>query len=747
MSTDDPDWWLAKCKDSTRVGYVPSNYISENMLHQPNSKSDSSNKWSYSHHPVFIAKYSYSPRKKNELGFKEGDLFYIMNTDDPNWWLGKNKDLSGQVGYIPSNYIVKFGGNQIRVPQNQLKVADAEERKNPDSELIAYPPCVAKYSYSPRRESELGFNKGEKLYVINTDDANWWLAGQMGCIPSSYVSEFRTDQLQNESKANDSDRETNRKLEAVKACNLNYPLFIAKSNYSPRRDNELGFKEGDLMYVVNSEDCNWWIAGRVGYIPSNYVSLIDSNNSDRSFFGTNIDSSNYPLFIAKYNYTARTDFDLSFKKGDLLHIVRVDDDGWWLARRSNSQEGCIPSSYVKEYKSLLDAEDWYFGAISFKHAEEVLMQAPNDHGSFLICDCKKASSGFTLVVRVKSTIKRWRIDKSSNKKYFIHPDTAFESLQQLVEYYTEHTGEFSFEIIKTPCVPTEVYRTAGLSKATNKAWQIQRNSLKLCKKIDTGNFGEMWEAVWNNGTPVIVNTLNPGTITVSDFLKEATVMKQLRHRNVVQLYAVCVEEEPIYVVTELMEHGNLQDYLRGDGRALQLPQLINMGAQVAAGMAYLENNTYIHGNVTARSVFVSEHLICRIGDFGVINALAKDPSIKLTNTTPATKWAAPEVLLSSIFTVKSDVWSFGIFLHELVTYGQLPYHDKKDENLIEELKRGYRIPRPTNCPEQLHKIMIKCWNEDANSRPTFETLQWQLEEFFIDDVLYAVTTSTPYLPQ
>ena len=390
---------------------------------------------------------------------------------------------------------------------------------------------------------------------------------------------------------------------------------------------------------------------------------------------------------------------------------------------------------------------WYFGAISFKHAEEVLMQAPNDHGSFLICDCKKASSGFTLVVRVKSTIKRWRIDKSSNKKYFIHPDTAFESLQQLVEYYTEHTGEFSFEIIKTPCVPTEVYRTAGLSKATNKAWQIQRNSLKLCKKIDTGNFGEMWEAVWNNGTPVIVNTLNPGTITVSDFLKEATVMKQLRHRNVVQLYAVCVEEEPIYVVTELMEHGNLQDYLRGDGRALQLPQLINMGAQVAAGMAYLENNTYIHGNVTARSVFVSEHLICRIGDFGVINALAKDPSIKLTNTTPATKWAAPEVLLSSIFTVKSDVWSFGIFLHELVTYGQLPYHDKKDENLIEELKRGYRIPRPTNCPEQLHKIMIKCWNEDANSRPTFETLQWQLEEFFIDDVLYAVTTSTPYLPQ
>ena len=322
---------------------------------------------------------------------------------------------------------------------------------------------------------------------------------------------------------------------------------------------------------------------------------------------------------------------------------------------------------------------------------------------------------------------------------------TFESLPQLVAYHTMHTGEFLFEIMKTPCVPTEVQRTVGLSKAANKAWKIQRSSLKFCKKTDSGNFGEVWEAMWNNTTPVIVNTLNPGTITVSDFLKEATVMKQLRHRNVVQLYAVCVEEEPMYVVTELTGHGNLRDYLRGDGRALQLPQLINMGAQVAAGMAYLEKNTCIHGNLAARSIFVSQHLICRIGDFGIMNILSEKAREEYIKS--KTKWSAPEVLKVSCVTTKSDVWSFGVLLYEVVTHGHMPYPEMSNCQVQEKLQTGYRMSCPAGCPVQLHKIMMKCWISDADYRPTFETLQWQLEEFFIDDVLYEATVATPYLLQ
>jgi len=400
---------------------------------------------------------------------------------------------------------------------------------------------------------------------------------------------------------------------------------------------------------------------------------------------------------------------------------------------------------------LCHTNSWYFGAIPSKHAEELLLQAPNDHGSFLIHDSANTFNGYTLVSRDEITLQKHKIGKDSSGKYFVdkyshNEKKCFESLQKLVAYHTKKatTEKVPLEI-KSPCIVPEESRTVGLSKITNKAWEIQRSSLKLCKKIDAGNFGEVWEAMWNNTTPVIVNTLNPGTITMSVFLWEATVIKQLRHRNVVQLYAVCVEEEPIYVVTEPTKHGNLRDYLQGDGHTLQLPQLISMGAQVAAGMAYLEKSTHIHGNLAAKSIFVSQHLICRIGDFGIINALSEETSKELIRINA--KWLAPEVLKFSPVTTKSDVWSFGVLLYEVVTYGCFPYPGMNNDEVHDALQTGYRMQCPMGCPEQLHKIMRRCWHNDADCRPTFETLQWQLEEFFIDDVLYAATAATPYLPQ
>ena len=118
MSTEDPDWWLAQSKTSAQVGYVPSNYVTKNAnLIEQNMSPQQDMEMSHSaDHPIYIAKFSYSPRRKTELGFKEGDKLFIINTDDPDRWLGKNKDdFSGQVGYIPSNYVVEFEGNQLSV--------------------------------------------------------------------------------------------------------------------------------------------------------------------------------------------------------------------------------------------------------------------------------------------------------------------------------------------------------------------------------------------------------------------------------------------------------------------------------------------------------------------------------------------------------------------------------------------------------------------------------------------------------
>lgn len=102
-----------------------------------------------------------------------------------------------------------------------------------------------------------------------------------------------------------------------------------------------------------------------------------------------------------------------------------------------------------------------------------------------------------------------------------------------------------------------------------------------------------------------------------DFLAEAQIMKKLRNCKLIQLYAVCTVEEPIYIVTELMKNGSLLDYLQGKGKGLKLQQLIDMAAQIATGMAYLESQNYIHRDLAARNVLVADNNVVKIADFGL----------------------------------------------------------------------------------------------------------------------------------
>ena len=287
--------------------------------------------------------------------------------------------------------------------------------------------------------------------------------------------------------------------------------------------------------------------------------------------------------------------------------------------------------------------------------------------------------------------------------------------------------------LKAPCLISEKPQTTGLSKEANEAWEIDRKSIRFVKKLGAGQFGEVWMGIWNGTTEVAVKTLKPGTMGAEEFLEEAALMKKLRHQKLIQLYAVCTKEEPIYIITELMKHGSLLEYLIGDGRSLKLPQLIDMGAQVVAGMAYLEDKNYIHRDLAARNILVGENLICKVAVFGLARVIDEDIYEAHTGAKFPIKWTAPEAAMYSRVTIKSDVWSFGILLYELITYGQLPFLGMIDSEVLKALETGYRMPCPMGCLELLYKLMTECWRSDPESRPTFETLQWRMEDFFFTD--------------
>ncbi|KAM8954394.1 tyrosine-protein kinase Fyn isoform 1-T1 [Pelodytes ibericus] len=491
------------------------------------------------------------------------------------------------------------------------------------------------------------------------------------------------------------------------------------------------------------------------------------------------------LFVALYDYEARTEDDLSFQKGEKFQILNSSEGDWWEARSlTTGGNGYIPSNYVAPVDSI-QAEEWYFGKLGRKDAERQLLSFGNPRGTYLIRESETTKGAYSLSIRdwddMKGDhVKHYKIRKLDNGGYYITTRAQFETLQQLVHHYSEraaglccrlvvpcHKGmprltdlsvktkdvweipRESLQLIKrlgngqfgevwmenadglcgnlTMIAPNYTPQTVGLAK---DAWEVSRNTILLKQKLGQGCFAEVWFGTWNGNTKVAIKTLKPGTMSPESFLEEAQIMKKLKHDKLVQLYAV-VSEEPIYIVTEYMSKGSLLDFLKdGEGRALKLPNLVDMAAQVAAGMAYIERMNYIHRDLRSANILVGNGLICKIADFGLARLIEDNEYTARQGAKFPIKWTAPEAALYGRFTIKSDVWSFGILLTELVTKGRVPYPGMNNREVLEQVERGYRMPCPQDCPNSLHELMLNCWKKDPEERPTFEYLQSFLEDYF-----------------
>jgi len=355
-------------------------------------------------------------------------------------------------------------------------------------------------------------------------------------------------------------------------------------------------------------------------------------------------------------------------------------------------------------------------------------------GTFLIRNNgNNENSIYSLSIRYEDSVKHYRIQQQliDNKEvFFISNLKMFGSLAELVNYYSESSDELNVTL-SNPCVVNferEKPSTIGLSRSTVQDLEIDRSSFKLERMLGEGQFGQVWKGIWNNTTPVVIKMLKSDSIDSEQFLTETQLMRKLIHPRLVQLYAVCSLEEPMYLILELMKFGSLIDYLRVNSSILQTKDLVDIAGQIATGMAFLESQNYIHGDLSSRNILVGDYNRIKIGDFGLMK-LVREYKV-LDNKLRTT---APEAISSNRFSIKSDVWSFGILLTELMTFGRIPYHDMDNQQVIRQIERGYRMPCPEGCPQDLYEIMCECWHSDPSSRPTFDALKWRLEYLFTFD--------------
>ena len=360
-------------------------------------------------------------------------------------------------------------------------------------------------------------------------------------------------------------------------------------------------------------------------------------------------------------------------------------------------------------------------------------------GTFMVRESDAQPGNFALTVLVEGKkVKHYRIClDDSDGSIFISPSDKFATLEELIDYYSRHFSDvpsapklmMAFRFCREETIPDYTRRPAV--KASLAEWEINPSTITLSRNLGMGHFGEVWQGTWKGTVAVAVKILRPGSSEIDYFLQEAHAMAKLYHPKLLSMYGVCSggfgkEQLPI-IVTEFLPGGNLLEYLRKDkGESLKLPNLLKIAEQVTNGMVYLEEKNYIHCDLAARNILVGDNGTIKIGDFGLM--LLNDSSDQLNRDDApfALKWLAPEVITEANFTTKSDVWSFGIFLFELITYGKTPYSGMTNKEASSKVVSGYRMEQPSGCPDALYCVMQSCWETKPQERPTFKDLESQL---------------------
>uniref|UniRef100_A0A8D0HJW0 non-specific protein-tyrosine kinase n=1 Tax=Sphenodon punctatus TaxID=8508 RepID=A0A8D0HJW0_SPHPU len=383
--------------------------------------------------------------------------------------------------------------------------------------------------------------------------------------------------------------------------------------------------------------------------------------------------------IALYDFFAKGPSDLTLRKAEEYIILEKLDIHWWKARDQNGNEGLIPSNYVTENRRTnLEAYDHAGGT------------------------------------------RHYLIKKNDTGQYYVAEKHLFVSVPELIQYH-QHNGAGLITRLRYPiglmgsCAPA----TAGFSY---EKWEINPSDLIFMKELGRGQFGVVQLGKWRALVKVAIKTIREGIMSEDDFIEEAKLMMKLSHPKLAQLYGVCIQHKPLYIVTEFMENGCLLNYLRQRQGTFNKEMLLSICQDVCEGMAHLEKNQFIHRDLAARNCLVNAGHIVKISDFGMARYVLDDEYIGSSGTKFPVKWSSPEVFHFNKYSSKSDVWSFGVLMWEVFTEGKMPFENKSNSEVVHEISEGCRLYQPHMAPLTVYNVMYSCWHEKPEGRPAFSEL-------------------------
>ncbi|CAF2677173.1 unnamed protein product [Rotaria sp. Silwood2] len=292
------------------------------------------------------------------------------------------------------------------------------------------------------------------------------------------------------------------------------------------------------------------------------------------------------------------------------------------------------------------------------------------------------------------------------------------------------------------------------SLSENSLCEIPFTNIRFLQELGEGDYGRIYKGeLIDNSNKCIIKTLQVEYATQQnrdEYSREIEIFRHIRHVNISCLLGICIQPQDAIsiMIYERLNDGDLHEYLLQRSTTISLYQqrdltdFLYISIQIISGMIYLAEKNFVHNDLSAKNILISEHMDIKISNIARYRPKYDTDYYKIANRSLPVRWMAIESLLSGIYSEMSDIWSFGVLLWEIFSYGTQPYYGRTNPEVIEMIRDRKLLTCPTNCPKRIYAVMCSCWEELSEQRPTFIELMKRFRQFEEKSATLSSTTSS-----